>query len=85
MRPPICAYCHRRNSEEKVTFRTVMFALTSEEKAFNDRMIANRMVGHKKGLEWFCEDHLAVAKKYKHLHYRDAMTQIRKDIKEEEQ
>jgi hypothetical protein len=48
-------------------------------------MIAKRMVGHKKGLEWFCQDHLPVAKKYSHLSYSDAIKQIRNEIKEKEE
>ena len=80
MRPPICGYCNNSNREEFVRCSLVNFALTQEEKAFNQRMTDTRMVGHKKGLEWFCKDHLEIAKKYSHLTLKEAFKAIRLEL-----
>ncbi|MEP2935227.1 MAG: hypothetical protein ABJM06_05890 [Gilvibacter sp.] len=84
MRPPICNYCNKSRRDDDVSCRLVSFALTPEEKAFNDRMIANRRVGHKKGLEWFCEQHLEIAQKYTHLTLREAMKAMRLELSNNE-
>ena len=52
MRPPICAVCHERFSA--VDGGTVRFA--------DYQPLPERMVGHPKGLEWFCAAHIEAAK-----------------------
>jgi hypothetical protein len=75
MRPPICAICHKR-------FKTsdgglVHFKETEEDKVFNLKFKTTRMVGHKRALEWFCGEHIAVARKHKHLIWREAKPLIK--------
>lgn len=82
MRPPICDYCNRENSDGNVHCELVSFALTEEEKVFNARMTENHMVGHKKGLEWFCQDCIALARKYAHLTLAEATKQIHRDMRD---
>lgn len=84
MRPPICGICNKSNRRDEVKCRLVTFALTQEEKAFNQRMIDNRMVGHKKGLEWFCQEHVQIAKKYSHLTLREAFKAIRLELNQDD-
>ncbi|MEO1075741.1 MAG: hypothetical protein AAFX41_07210 [Bacteroidota bacterium] len=52
MKPPICAVCRCR-SREASGFRTVRFA--------NYEPLPDGMVGHPKGLHWFCGDHVEAA------------------------
>ncbi len=79
MRPPICAICRKDFREDPKTGGRVRFKLSPEERAFNDRMKANRMVGHPKGLEWFCSKHLEIAEQYKQLSWAEARPKIIED------
>ena len=53
MKPPICAVCRRRRPKATVD-RLVRFS--------DYEPLPPRMVGHPKGLHWFCSDHVEAAK-----------------------
>lgn len=73
MRPPICAVCNVRFSARDGG--TVRFA--NYEPLGKDDQGRSR-VGHPKGLEWFCAEHIAAAKALAELTSRDAIAQMRK-------
>ncbi|MEL6814325.1 MAG: hypothetical protein AAFP03_05865 [Cyanobacteria bacterium J06598_3] len=56
MRPPICYFCNASASEggERVKFADYV-------------PLESGMVGHPRGLEWFCAKHLAAAQQLSHL------------------
>ena len=76
MRPPICAICRkdfRSNSKEG---GLVSFKETDEDKVYNLRFKTNKIVGHKRALEWFCGNHIETARKHKHLTWSEAKSLI---------
>ena len=79
MRPPICAICRKRFSP-RTEGESISFPLTEEEQKQKKFMKINRRIGHPPGLEWFCNKHLTVAKKYKHLHRKEALTAIKAEL-----
>lgn len=81
MRPPICAICHKDFRRSTSEGGGVRFKLTEKDKAHNQRLKENLMVGHPAGYEWFCEDHIEAAKKYKHLTWGEARTKIKEESK----
>lgn len=83
MRPPICAICHKRFRAAGTAGGRITFLLTEEEAERKKRMIERRMKGHPPGLEWFCEDHIELARKYKHLTKAEAKQEIKKELAEE--
>jgi hypothetical protein len=81
MRPPICAICRKDFRKDIQKGGSIRFALSPEDQAFNDRMTERRQKGHPKGLEWFCNKHLPIAKRYKHLIWKEARPKIIKKSK----
>lgn len=70
MRPPICALCDRDQRDDwDLNFSLVRF---------RDFETLDRP-GHPKGVEWFCDDHVELARKYEDLPFAEAMKQIRKE------
>ncbi len=63
MRPPICDICNQRFSPAKGG-GLIQFALTEQDQAFNERFVAARMVGHKRGAKWCCADHYPAASRH---------------------
>lgn len=80
MRPPICAICHSRMDEQHKDFELLSFQLSEADKEFNKRLEQPGFVGHPHGLEWFCKEHAAIAKKYNHLTLGEAIKKIQKEI-----
>jgi len=69
MRPPICAICDREIREHPdLMFDLVRFA----------DFEAIEGPGHPDGLEWFCSDHIKLAKDRELLFTSDAIRQIKK-------
>jgi len=66
VRPPICAVCHDRFSPREGG--TVQFA--------NFESLPEGIVGHPKGLEWFCPVHIGAARGLSDLSSGDAVRQI---------
>ena len=69
MRPPICALCNDR------------FSPSDSEKGgmvrFADyELLPEGMVGHPKGLEWFCGRHVEDAKALTHLATKEAIAEM---------
>ncbi|MFK8162481.1 MAG: GrpB family protein [Lewinella sp.] len=67
MRPPICTICNQRFSPSAADAGLIYFAESDSDKAFNERFKQRRLVGHKRGQEWFCATHYADALANKHL------------------
>jgi len=78
MRPPICIICGKDFRNGKDPGGLVTFNKTPEELAHNTRMQDQGMVGHQKGVEWFCSKHIQAAEKYKHLTLEKAISKISK-------
>ncbi|NNF57100.1 MAG: hypothetical protein HKN04_02565 [Rhodothermaceae bacterium] len=68
MRPPICAVCHDRFATKEGGL--VRFA--------DYEPLPERVVGHPKGLEWFCGKHHAAAEALSHLATTEALRRIRR-------
>lgn len=81
MRPPICAICRKDFRKDLEQGGLTQFRLSPEDQAFNERMKTERMVGHPRGVEWFCSKHLKIAEQYKHLSWEEARPKIIKRIK----
>lgn len=67
MRPPICDVCHENFSLRDGD--TVRFA--------NYTPLPDGVVGHPKGLDWFCGRHIEAARALSHLTSGEAVRQIR--------
>ncbi len=67
MKPPICAVCHTRFSPAEGG--TVRFA--------NYESLPEGMVGHPKGLEWFCSSHIEAARDLSSLSSGEAIERIK--------
>lgn len=83
MRPPICVICEndfRHDTEGGL----LSFQLTEKEKENNKRFEESGFVGHPDGLEWFCEKHHKMAKKYQHLTLAQAIQKIKEEEKNTE-
>lgn len=80
MRPPICAVCDKDFRDESDGGDTVSFLLTEEDKEDNKKLDEEGMAGHPAGMEWFCDEHLPVAKKYQHLTLAEALPKIKEEI-----
>lgn len=76
MRPPICAICHKDFRADLGKGGTVSFKPTESDKSYNEKIRKRRMVGHPPNLEWFCNKHLKIAEKYKHLNRSEAIPKI---------
>lgn len=68
MRPPICAVCFKRFSLNEGG-GTVAFA--------DYEPLPDGIVGHPKGLEWFCAEHIDAARLRKDKTSTDATLEIR--------
>ncbi len=73
MRPPICKLCTKRFSVKDGGL--VRFA--------DFVPLPKRQVGHPRGLEWFCDEHLDAAKVLATLSLSEALTQLRSQLKKE--
>ena len=70
MRPPICALCghdfrHEDDGGDLVRFRAA-------------KSLPDGMVGHPRGVEWFCRRHLAAARELSGSSLAEAMTELRR-------
>ncbi|MTB52989.1 hypothetical protein [Lewinella sp. W8] len=72
MRPPICAVCRERFAPGKES-GLLTFALTDEDRAYNERFRERGVVGHPRGKEWFCAKHYARAARQKHRTLREVL------------
>ena len=63
MKPPQCAYCHKRF---KASNRNLV-------KFADYQALPERMVGHPKGMLWFCGEHIEKARQLKDLPSKDAL------------
>jgi hypothetical protein len=76
----MCAMCNRSPSRDGLpysSFTAVQFALDAEEEALQREQARQDRVGHPMGLEWFCDEHTAVAEEHSHLHWRAAFDRLR--------
>ena len=73
MRPPICAVCDRdfRDDLEESDLAGDLVTFIDYE------ALPEGMVGHPKGVEWFCSKHIRKAKILSHLSSKVAIYQIR--------
>lgn len=69
MKPPICEFCHRDFRASVKEGGTVRFA--------DYKPLPERMVGHPKGLAWFCAEHLDQAQELAELKRLDALRMMR--------
>lgn len=67
MRPPICDLCHERFSAQNGGL--VRFS--------NYTPLPDGMVGHPKGLAWFCPTHIEAARTLTELTRREAISELR--------
>jgi len=72
MRPPMCDLCKGKFSPSHDGGGTVRFA--------NYEPLPKGMVGHPKGLVWFCAEHIEAAKALNHLDHKEAMQQLRQEF-----
>jgi len=77
MKPPICEICHSRNFSNSESSGLIQFALSKDDKEFNQRFKQPGFVGHPRGLAWFCEKHYQLAKIYTHLTLKEAIEKIK--------
>ncbi len=75
MRPPICKICGKGFGASGEGDQ-VFFKLSEEDKEFNKRFEQPGFVGHPAGQEWFCGDHLELAKSFAHLSLQEALPKI---------
>lgn len=79
MKPPICEICDKRITE-KENAGLVYFQKTDADKEWDRKCKEEGFVGHPPYVEWFCEEHYPIAKKYCSLTRWEAMTAIKKEI-----
>ena len=72
MKPPVCRVCAKRFSMKDEGL--VRFA--------NFTPLPELMVGHPRGLEWFCGEHLESAKALENLSSSEALGRLRSQFKE---
>ncbi|MFD0852848.1 hypothetical protein ACFQ07_11460 [Actinomadura adrarensis] len=83
MRPPRCFLCGLTHWDLDggegidASFTLVHFGLNAEEQALAEARDREGWVGHPENVEWFCGEHVAQAKAKEHLHWREALTQLR--------
>jgi hypothetical protein len=77
MRPPICYLCDLDFRDSDSEGGLVQFKLTESDKESNKRLLDSRMTGHPSGSEWFCQEHLEQAQRYKHLTLKQALRLMR--------
>ncbi len=68
MKPPICALCHRDFRRDTEGGGLVRFR--------DEKSLPDGMVGHPRGVEWFCQRHLAAAQKLSSLSLGEAMAKL---------
>ena len=66
MKPPICALCGKRFDKGAETVRFADF-----------ESLPDGMVGHPKGLVWFCGRHVGLARELSHLSSEQALSRLR--------
>lgn len=69
MKPPYCIICGKDKNCDVVYFKK-----TPEGEEFERR----KWVGHPPDCDWFCEDHIEMAKKHQHLTIGEAIGLIKK-------
>ena len=79
MEPPICVICGKDFRDEGEGGDTVIFALSGAEKERSKMNDKPGMSGQIPGMQWFCNDHLPFAKKYKHLTFEEALPKIKEE------
>jgi len=78
MRPPICALCDERLSEDDDQGGLVSFARTESDQDWLRRSQAEPgFVGHPPWQEWFCGRHIEAARELQHLSRGQALRRIR--------
>ena len=70
MKPPVCEVCRKRFSPRADEAGTVRFA--------NYEKLPKGMVGHPRGLGWFCAKHYQKAKVLEALPMSDAVKKLRR-------
>lgn len=80
MRPPICIICDDDFREVPEKGDGIYFRLSDADKVYNKKLEQSEMVGHPAGFEWFCNKHLKLAIKYKHLTLDAALKTIKIEI-----
>jgi hypothetical protein len=73
MRPPICAFCGKDFRESTAEGGLVQFNLTAAEIESNKQLAQSDIVAHPKGQEWFCGEHIHMARKFSHLNLKSAL------------
>lgn len=76
----MCAMCNRSPSRDGLpylSFTAVQFALDAKEEALRREQDRQGWVGQPMGLEWFCDEHTALAEEHSHLHWRTAFDRLR--------
>lgn len=68
MKPPICALCRKRFSPSSGGSTVSFKDYTS---------LPDGIVGHPKGLAWFCSDHIDLAEVHSHLSMAEALQIMR--------
>jgi len=79
MMPPICSICQDRF--DPMLGGLIYFIEDEEDKICNERLRQPGYSGHPSNAYWFCEIHIAEAKKYQHMQKKEAMKIIREFFK----
>ena len=77
LRPPECAVCGVEFFDDEGGL--IYFRKRDSDVAWEKKMKKNGMVGHPPYAEWFCGEHIKIAKKYRHLIITEAMHEIAKE------
>lgn len=80
MRPPICVICGKDFRSNLNGGELVQFALSEEDKTYNQRFSQPGFVGHSRGQEWFCKWHAKQAKRLGHLTFEETKKKFRRWI-----
>ncbi len=74
MKPPICALCGKRVVENDTDDEAGLVAFADYE------VLSEGVVGHPKGLAWFCDEHYGAAEALRALPLDAALARLRERL-----
>jgi len=79
MKPPICVICGKRFVPSEGG-DIVYFKKTDNDIKWIEEIEETGKVEHPPYAEWFCLEHLSLARKYEHLPIREALKKIKEEL-----
>lgn len=80
MRPPVCTLCDKFIDPDDPG-DLVDFKKTAEDLQWDDKINKGDFIGHPPYSEWFCGEHIHLARKYQHHERREAIQLIKNEFK----